>query len=500
MSAQPPRWRKLWIDLSGRAWNPHVQHETPRLRGKNAKFHARTGLPTSSGGCARWLRSAPAVAVVGGLGLLAASSALGAPSGASPYENLGTFARALAHIEMSYVSAVDQDKLLYGAIRGMVRTLDPHSDFLDPVEYRVLASDTRGRFGGVGVEIDVRDGWLTVTAVFPGGPAERAGVQIGDRFVSIDGYRARDMPIEEAVRRMRGEPGTEVRVALRREEDGPAIEASMRREIISVDAVEGEVLADRHLYVRLRVFQETTTRELADVLDAAVLATRDKGGIRGILLDLRDNPGGLLDQAVSVADEFLKSGVIVSTRGRGGRELSVASARDGGTRPPWPMVVLVNGYTASAAEIVAGALSDHGRALIVGTRTFGKGSVQNIIELPDASALKITIARYYTPNGRSIQAEGIEPDVAIEQVAVPERDATDTFNESSLEGHLENETSSVEGAASKRNPASAQKQRGDARRAGETRSGAPFAKDFQARMAYQTLRAIAIDREQKHGN
>jgi carboxyl-terminal processing protease len=374
MAAQSPRRRKLCIDLSAGARTPHFRGAArcrsaawPRRRepARALRRLGRGGLPLAAA-----LLTALSVS----------SSAAGAPATASPYQNLSTFARALAHIEMSYVGAVDQDKLIYGAIRGMVRSLDPHSDFLDPAEYRVLASDTKGRFGGIGVEIDVRDGWLTVTAVFPGGPAERAGVAIGDRFVTIDGARARDMPIEEAVRRMRGEPGTEVRVSLRRAEDAPAFEARMKREIVAVDAVEGEVLADRLLYLRLRVFQETTIRELADVLDAAVAATRERGGLRGVLLDLRDNPGGLLDQAVAVADEFLASGVIVSTRGRGGRELSVARARESGTRPNWPLVVLVNGYTASAAEIVAGALGDHGRALIVGTRTFGKGSVQNIIE------------------------------------------------------------------------------------------------------------------------
>lgn len=475
MSAHPPRWRKLCLDLVARARGPYVQRVMRKIHAEHAyRGGARMGGVLVS------------CAILGGA--LFSSSAWGAPSGASPYENLGTFARALAHIEASYVSTIDQDKLIYGAIRGMVRSLDPHSDYLDPAEYRVLASDTRGRFGGVGVEIDVRDGWLTVTAVFPGGPADRAGVKIGDRFVTIDGHRARDMPIEEAVRRMRGEPGTQVRVSLRREEDAPAIDALIGREVISVDAVEAEVLPDRHVYIRLRVFQETTTRELGDVLDAAVAATKDKGGIRGILLDLRDNPGGLLDQAISVADEFLASGVIVTTRGRGGRELSVVKAREGGTRPNWPMVVLVNGYSASAAEIVAGALGDHDRALIVGTRTFGKGSVQNIIELPDASALKITIARYYTPSGRSIQAEGIEPDVVLEQMAAPERNVKREISEASLEGHLENEGKPV--------PADKGLRRGEPRRAASGPSGAlPFEADFQARMAYQTLRAIALDRE-----
>lgn len=477
MSAHPPRWRNLCSDLVARARGAHVERRTPKIRAN----------PLYSGGARTGAVVLPLSLLAGGVFV---SSAWGAPAASSPYENLGTFARALAHIEASYVSTIDQDKLIYGAIRGMVRSLDPHSDYLDPAEYRVLASDTRGRFGGVGVEIDVRDGWLTVTAVFPRGPADRAGVQIGDRFVTIDGYRARDMPIEEAVRRMRGEPGTRVHVSLRREEDGPAVEAIMNREVIAVDAVEAEVLPDRHVYVRLRVFQETTTRELVDVLDAAQAATRDKGGIRGILLDLRDNPGGLLDQAISVADEFLPSGVIVTTRGRGSRELSVARAREGGTRPNWPMVVLVNGYSASAAEIVAGALGDHDRALIVGTKTFGKGSVQNIIELPDASALKITIARYYTPNGRSIQAEGIEPDVHIEQMATPERKTQRDLSEASLEGHLENEGTLK--------PADAGPGRSEPRRAPSAPSGlTPFESDFQARMAYQTLRAIALDRERK---
>jgi carboxyl-terminal processing protease len=389
---------------------------------------------------------------------------------------------------MSYVGGVDQDELIYGAIRGMVRTLDPHSDYLDPQEYRVLASDTRGRFGGIGVEIDVRDGWLTVTSVFPSGPAQHAGLRTGDRFISIDGLRARDMPIEEAVRRMRGEPGTEVRVALRRDEEGPALEVSMRREIIAVDAVEARVLPDGHVYIRLRVFQETTTREVQDVLDRAEVALRERGGVGGVLLDLRDNPGGLLDQAVLVADEFLKEGVIVTTRGRADRELSVAKARSSGTRADFPMVVLVNGFTASAAEIVAGALHDHGRAVIVGTRTFGKGSVQNVIELPDASALKLTVARYYTPSGRSIQAQGIEPDLTIEQLpAAAVAEPAAGFSEASLEGHLANEATSDEAARE----AGA---RTDVRRSAQT-AAEPFADDFQLKMAYQTLRAVGIDRQ-----
>jgi carboxyl-terminal processing protease len=424
---------------------------------------------------------------MGSISLFALTCAIasGAASDKSAYENLAIFARALSHIETSYVGELDQSKLVYGAIRGMVRTLDPHSDYLTPEEYRVLASDTRGRFGGVGVEIDVRDGWLTVTSVFPNSPAQRANIQVGDRFVTMDGARARDLPIEEAVRRMRGEPGTEVRVTLRREDDAPAIEATLRREIIEVDAVVGRLLPDGNLYVRMRVFQETVARELAAVLDEASAKTESRGGLRGLLLDLRDNPGGLLDQAVLVADEFLDSGTIVSTRGRSGRELASAEARRIGTRPAFPIVVLVNGFTASAAEIVAGALQDHRRAVLVGTRTFGKGSVQNVIELPDASALKLTIARYYTPKGRSIQAEGIDPDVVIDQVQHTDAQA-DVLNEASLEGHLASENTAQTRAT--------ERERSLPRDPDLRAARGPFADDFQANMAYQTLRAVALDR------
>ncbi|HEY8431151.1 MAG TPA: S41 family peptidase [Sandaracinaceae bacterium] len=417
---------------------------------------------------------------------------------ASPYANLGIFARALSHIEAVHVEDPDQDELVYGAIRGMVSTLDPHSAFMDPEEYRILTSDTQGRFGGVGVEIDVRDGWLTVHGVFEGGPADRAGIRPGDRFLTIDGRRARDMPISEAVRIMRGEPGTSVPVTIRREGEDEAIRLTLTREIIRVDAVQARILPDRIVHLQIKAFQGTTTEELRRALDAAVERTASSGGVRGILLDMRRNPGGLLDEAVRVSDEFLESGVIVSTRGRGGRLLSEATARRAGTRPNWPMVVLVDNYTASAAEIVAGALRDHGRAIVVGSRTWGKGSVQNIIELPDGSALKLTVARYYTPSGRSIQAEGIVPDVEIEQLdeetarQLVER-AVQRFGEANLERHLEAEGREPPAPAEPLTP------RTQVRRApppGEE-AGDPFADDFQARIAYQVLRGIVAQREMR---
>ena len=426
-------------------------------------------------------------------GAVFASGADAIPERASPYANLGVFARALAHVEMSWVEEADQDELVYGAIRGMVSTLDPHSTFMTPEEYRILTSDTQGQFGGIGVEIEAQDGWLTVLSTFEGGPADRAGIVPGDRFLAVEGRDARDMRIMDAVRIMRGEPGTQVRVRIRREEEPRALDFSLTREIIQVDAVEARVLPDRIVYVRIRSFQETTTTELRRALDRAEAETADVGGVRGVLLDMRDNAGGLLDEAVRVSDELLAEGVIVSTRGRGGQLLDEARAHRSGTRPNWPVVVLVNGYTASAAEIVAGALRDHDRAVIVGTRTFGKGSVQNVIELPDGSALKLTVAKYFTPDGTSIQAQGIEPDMVIEQLSAEALEEAATrrgqIREESLEGHLTGDDTGTEQPAEL--PPRDEPRAGPA--PGEEPIG-PFAEDFQARMAHQTLRAIVASR------
>jgi carboxyl-terminal processing protease len=436
---------------------------------------------------------AGAFAAVFALGLVERASAT--EGRASPYANLGIFARALSHIEAVHVEEPDQDELIYGAIDGMVSTLDPHSTFMNPEEYRILTSDTQGQFGGIGVEIDVRDGWLTIHGVFEGGPADRAGMRPGDRFLTIAGRRARDMPVSDAVQVMRGEPGTSVEVTVRREGEEEAIALTLTREIIHVEAVEARILPDRIVHLQLKAFQGTTTDEMRRALDAAVERTARNGGVRGVLLDMRRNPGGLLDEAVRVSDEFLESGVIVSTRGRGGTLLSEARAHRAGTRPNWPMVELVDNFTASAAEIVAGALRDHGRAIVVGSRTWGKGSVQNVIELPDGSALKLTVARYYTPSGRSIQAEGIAPDVEIEQLdeetsrALVQR-TVERFSEADLERHLEGDEEGDE-------PAEDLTPRREVRRepAVEPQEEAAFQDDFQARMAHQVLRALIAERE-----
>ena len=357
-----------------------------------------------------------------------------APARRSPFEPLSIFARALAHIEVSYVEPIDQESLVYGAIRGLGDSLDPHSVFLDPKEYEILKSDAEGRFAGIGVEVSTREGWLTILSVFEGGPADKSGLRPGDRFLSIEGEDARDIRLYDAVRLMRGRPGTTVKVSIRREGQERSIERTLTRAFIDVDPIEMQILADGVVYLRIKAFQDGTTRLLSDALDEAVVKLRRRGGVQGVMLDLRDNGGGLLHEAVWTSDEFLTSGVIVSTRGRGGQTISEHSARRAGTRPKWPMVVLINENTASASEIVAGALRDHGRAVLVGVRSFGKGSVQNVFELPGGSALKLTTSRYYTPSGGSIQAEGITPDLVAEQPRA--EDEPEPVREEELEGHL----------------------------------------------------------------
>lgn len=395
----------------------------------------------------------------------------------SPFEPLAVFARALSYIELAYVEPVDQERLVEGAIRGLADSLDPHSVYLDPEEYQILKSDAEGRFAGIGVEVSTRDGWLTILSVFEGGPADKAGLRPGDRFLSIEGEDARDLRLYDAVRRIRGEPGTSVTVSIRRPGWEEALQRTLVRAFIDVDPIELQILDDGLAYVRVKAFQDGTARLLRSALDEVVERRKDLGGIRGLLMDLRDNGGGLLQEAVWVSDEFLSSGVIVSTRGRDGKVISEYSARRAGTRPRWPMVVLINENTASAAEIVAGALRDHGRAVLVGVRSFGKGSVQNVFDLPGGSALKLTTARYYTPSGRSIQAEGVMPDLRAEQ---PRRgDEPAPLREEALEGHLAAQSTSGSPAP------------GAIAEAPRPTGPFPpiFADDSQAQRAYQVLKS-----------
>ena len=338
------------------------------------------------------------------------SSASGNSPTPSPYRNLSVFARALAHLELSYVDAIDQDALIEGAIQGMAASLDPHSAYLPAERFERLMEDTEGEYGGVGVEILARDGWLTVTTVFDGSPAADAGLTTGDRILSIDGIAARDMRMTDALDRVRGRVGTSVELSILRNHEGTRTRLTKRmtRQIININVVTNTV-KDGIYMIRVAAFAEQTSEKL----EAALEEAKKDVGSHAIVIDLRGNAGGLLDQAARSADLLLSKGTIVSTRGRGDVVLARYQADPHQVLLQKPIFVWVDSFTASAAEILAAALQEGHVALLIGHQTWGKGSVQNIVELPNGSALKITVARYFTGKGRSIQASGIKPDISL---------------------------------------------------------------------------------------
>lgn len=341
-----------------------------------------------------------------------------APASHSRYQKLDMFARALSIIEMHYVRPVDGEQLVYSAIRGLVAELDPHSNFLAPAEAKILREDIEGAFGGVGMVVVLGrdpDGtrFLDVRDVIPDSPADDADIATGHRIVRIDGRSIAQFPdLSRAITTIRGEPGTSIKVTVDDPARGVLRTVTLVREVIDPPAVEVRSLGEGIAVLRLRDFPDNATKELHQAI-SELRKTSGKVGLRGIVLDLRDNGGGLLDEAIGIVDAFVSEGAIVRTRGRRGTVLDEARARRAGTEAEVPLVVLVNKASASASEIVAGALQDHGRALIIGERTYGKGSVQAPFELDDGSLLKLTTALYYTPDDRLIQASGITPDVYV---------------------------------------------------------------------------------------
>jgi carboxyl-terminal processing protease len=327
----------------------------------------------------------------------------------------------------------------------MVQSLDPHSAFLTPDAMKELQVDTQGEFGGIGIEIHMPDGVLTVVAPIDGTPAAEAGIQASDRIIKVDGELTKDMGLLEAVSKMRGPKGTEVTITVWREGASEPIDFELIRDTIPIDSIRSALIQDGFGYVRITNFQEKTTSDLTDALE-----TLENGEVplKGLILDLRNNPGGLLDQSVSVADLFLEHGTIVSMKGRSERDQRVFSALPNKVKRDYPIVVLINNGSASASEIVAGALQDHKRALILGTTSFGKGSVQNVESLRDDYGLKLTIARYYTPSGNSIQAQGIQPDVEVRRRIIDESEAESgrglIIKEKDLKNHLEPESNGDE--------------------------------------------------------
>jgi carboxyl-terminal processing protease len=359
----------------------------------------------------------------------------------NPYQKLGIFTKVLSYIETHYVEDVQETELMYGAARGLTDVLDPHSRFMDPEEYGRLKQETEGNeeIEGIGIDVERRKTRLVIISPIEGSPAAKAGIEPGDVIKRVDGVDVAPLEFDDAVSRMQGPPGSEVVLIVDRR--GRELTFRIKRARYELKPVEGKLLDDGIGYIKLRLFSATTDGMLQEQLTQ--LNARAKG-LKGLVLDMRRNPGGLLDQGIRVADRFLSDGLIVKTVGKGGRVMDEARAHSRDTWLGFPMIVVVDGATASAAEIVAGALQDHGRAVVLGTQTFGKGSVQTVIDLDGCGAkpcgLRITVARYYTPSGRSIQGQGITPNVVVEATApTPDPTDADLPRERDLKNRLRNE-------------------------------------------------------------
>src|ERR1700722_4546760 len=365
------------------------------------------------------------------------------------YQQLNLFGEVFERVQAAYVEKPDDNKLVQSAINGMLAGLDPHSSYMDPSSLRDIQVQTRGEFGGLGIEVTMEDGLVKVVAPIDDTPAAKAGGMANDTITKIDNEQAHGLMLIQAVEKMRGPVNTKIKLTIERKGQDKPIEVTIVRDVIRVQSVRSHVEGDDVGYLRITQFSEQTTEGLKKAIsDLTSQLGSDK--IRGFVVDLRNNPGGLLDQAISVSDAFLDKGEIVSTRGRNAEETARFNAHAGDLAKGKPVIVLINGGSASASEIVAGALQDQKRATLVGTRSFGKGSVQTIIPLGDGNgALRLTTARYFTPSGRSIQAKGIEPDVTVLQV-VPEdlKALTDTEGEASLRGHLKAEGNEESGSQS----------------------------------------------------
>jgi carboxyl-terminal processing protease len=355
---------------------------------------------------------------------------------AETYKGLKLFSDVIELVEDNYVDPVDPKELIEKAIQGMVHSLDPHSALLSPDDFKELQVDTQGEFTGIGVSITMKDGFVTVISPIEGTPAYKAGIKAGDKIIKVNGKTAGDL--RQAVKMIRGPKGTEVVVTIAREEVKKPIDFKIVRDIIPVESVKTAVLKPGYGYVWITNFRENTTDDLVSGLEKLESA---KVPLKGLILDLRDDPGGLLDQAIKVSDLFIEKGTILSIKGRGGKNTQIYKASENTIKRDYPIVLLINGGSASASEIVAGALQDHKRALILGTTSFGKGSVQSVEKLRDGYGLKLTIARYYTPSGRSIQAKGIQPDIVVKRKFIDKEDMENIgegfIKEKDLKNHLE---------------------------------------------------------------
>lgn len=368
-----------------------------------------------------------------------------------PLEQLRIFSQIFGRIKKDYVEPVDDKELLVDAIKGMLVGLDPHSAYLDAEDFKDLKEGTTGEFGGLGIEVGTEDGFIKVISPIDDTPAQRAGIKAGDLITRIDDKPVKGMSLDESVKMMRGKPGTKIELTVMRENEEKPLTIEIIRDVIKVASVKHKVLDDRFGYIRISQFQARTPEDLLKALSK--LKQKLNGEIPGLILDLRNNPGGVLNAAVSVSDAFLEEGLIVYTKGIAEDSRMEFKAAPDDVLDGAPLVILVNIGSASASEIVAGALQDHKRAVVMGSQTFGKGSVQTIVPITDTIAIKLTTARYYTPSGRSIQAEGIKPDIELEALNITSVEENDAhrMTEADLMGHLENDGQSSEQKGGKDN-------------------------------------------------
>ncbi|MFF7707505.1 S41 family peptidase [Pseudomonas sp. NPDC007930] len=413
-----------------------------------------------------------------------AASPVTAPAPAAknplPLDELRTFAEVMDRIKAAYVEPVDDKTLLENAIKGMLSNLDPHSAYLGPEDFAELQESTSGEFGGLGIEVGVEDGFVKVVSPIDDTPASRAGIQAGDLIVKINGQPTRGQSMNEAVDKMRGKVGEKISLTLVRD-GGQPFDVTIARAIIQVKSVRAQLLEDGYGYLRITQFQVKTGEEVSKAL-AQLKKQNGNKKLNGLVMDLRNNPGGVLQAAVETADNFLTSGLIVYTKGRLPNSELRFNADPVDQSEGVPLVVLINGGSASASEIVAGALQDQKRGVLMGTDSFGKGSVQTVLPLTNDRALKITTALYFTPNGRSIQAQGIVPDVEVRQAKVTAESDSETFKEADLQGHLGNGNGGADRPSRQAAPAT------------NGKKARPQDSDFQLSQALSLLKGLKVTR------
>jgi carboxyl-terminal processing protease len=407
------------------------------------------------------------------------------------YLNLQIFAKVLNIIQQYYVEPVDTQKLIYGGIKGMLRELDPHTNFLPPDIYKEFETETTGEFGGIGIEISVEDNILTIISPIEDTPAWKAGILPGDKVVEIDGVSTKGMSLVDAASKMKGKNGSKIRMGIMRDSFEEPKTFTITRDVVKIKSVKFTDLGQGYGYIRLTSFIENSAKEMRKKVEW--FKAKNKGSIKGLILDLRRNPGGLLDQATQISNLFLDKGIIVSTIGRDKAKKEVTMAKPEGANMGFPIVVLINEYSASASEIVAGALKDNKRALIMGKRSFGKGSVQSVVKMGDGSGLKLTVARYYTPSGISIQGEGITPDVEVDEVDSETLEKAtagkQVRRESDIQGHLVGDAEKAR-MAKKESKGSEWWKKYDAK--GTTEQSQLLSKDYQVSQAYNYLKAYKV--------